>query len=117
MFPHLTGPCVTQDSSHINGGVRHNGVIVEFLFGLIPVFELWKDVEKSHGLIAALPSIILKRRPLCRPAYIALQLVGLLGTEDLWRVPHEAANTLHPVQVILVVHLFGNERTAERPLL
>lgn len=46
LFTHLTGPCVTQDSSHVNRGVCHNGVIVEFLFGLIPVFELWKDIEK-----------------------------------------------------------------------
>lgn len=60
LFTHLTGPCVTQDSSHVNGGVCHNGVIVEFLFGLIPVFQLWKDVEKLYGLITTLPSIIFK---------------------------------------------------------
>ncbi len=37
---HLTGPGVTQDSSHINWGVCHNGVIVEFFFGFISVFKL-----------------------------------------------------------------------------
>lgn len=37
--------------------------------------------------------------------HLTLQLVGLLGTKDLWRVPDIATNTLHPVQVILVEHL------------
>lgn len=37
---HLTGPCVTQDSSHINWGVCHNGVIVEFPLGFVSVFKL-----------------------------------------------------------------------------
>lgn len=37
--------------------------------------------------------------------YIALQLVGLLGTKDLWCVPDIAANALHPGQVILVENL------------
>ena len=37
---HLTGPGVTQDSSHINWGVRHNWVIVELFLGLVSVFKL-----------------------------------------------------------------------------
>lgn len=37
--------------------------------------------------------------------HIALQLVSLLGTNDLWSVPHITTNTLHPGQVLLVEHL------------
>lgn len=40
--------------------------------------------------------------------HITLQLVGLLGTNDLWSVPGIAANALHPVQVILVEHIAKN---------
>lgn len=44
---------------------------------------------------------------LCVVTHLALQLVGLLGTKNLWSVPDKAANTLHPVQVILVEHLLN----------
>lgn len=40
--------------------------------------------------------------------HITLQLVGLLGTNDLGGVPGIAANALHPVQVILVEHVAEN---------
>lgn len=39
-FTHLTGPGVTQNSSHIDWGVCHNGVVVEFFLGLVSVFKL-----------------------------------------------------------------------------
>lgn len=41
---HLTGPGVTQDSSHISWGVCHNGVIVEFFLGFISVFKLYGEI-------------------------------------------------------------------------
>lgn len=50
---HLTGPCVTQDSSHINWGVGHDGVIVEFLLGFVSVFQLLEEI--SHGFIITTP--------------------------------------------------------------
>lgn len=37
---HITGPCVTQDSSHINWCICHNGVVVEFFLGFVSVFQL-----------------------------------------------------------------------------
>ncbi len=37
---HLTGPSVTEDSSHINRRVGHDGVIVEFFLGFVSVFKL-----------------------------------------------------------------------------
>lgn len=40
--------------------------------------------------------------------YVTLQLVGLLGADNLRRVPHIAAHALHPVQVFPVVDLFLN---------
>lgn len=45
--------------------------------------------------------------------HIALQVVRLLGTNNLRCVPNVAADTLHPVQVILIEHLSnGNKQTA-----
>jgi len=40
--------------------------------------------------------------------HLTLLLVGLLGPDDLRRVPDEAAHSLHPVQVFLVEHLFSD---------
>lgn len=40
---HITGPGVTQDSSHIGRGVCHDGVVVEFLLTLLFVFELQEN--------------------------------------------------------------------------
>lgn len=40
--------------------------------------------------------------------YVTLQLIGLLGADNLRCVPHVAAHALHPVQVLLVEHLFQN---------
>lgn len=37
--------------------------------------------------------------------HIALQLIGFLGTNNLWSIPHIATNALHPGQVLLVENL------------
>lgn len=51
---HLTGPGVTEDSSHIDWGVCHDGVIVEFFLGFLSIFKLKgkyeRDVSQVHEL-------------------------------------------------------------------
>lgn len=49
---HLAGPGVTQDSSHIDRGVCHDGVIVVFFLGLLSVFKLkGENMTNDHRLM------------------------------------------------------------------
>lgn len=53
---HLAGPGVTQDSGHIDWGVCHDGVVVEFLLTLLFVFQLKGNMTREyyHKLITYL---------------------------------------------------------------
>lgn len=49
-------------------------------------------------------------------AYLALKVTSIFDTEDLWSVPGVAADTLQPVQVILVENLRRSRNLVKKPV-